>query len=84
MDLFLSTGDVTTEHRKRGPLKKLSETEQLILFQVLFENPGIYLDEIKEKLVELSGISVVISTICVAVRELGLTRQKIYVSPMRR
>ena len=77
VDLFLSTGDVTTEHRKRGPSKKLSETEQLILLQILFENPGIYLDEIKEKLVELSGISVVVSTICVAVRELGLTRQKI-------
>ena len=50
VDLFLNTGDVTTEHRKPGPSKKLSETEQLILFQILFENPGIYLDEIKEKL----------------------------------
>ena len=59
-----------------GLSKKLSETEQLILLQILFENPGIYLDEIKEKLQELSGLSVAHSTICVEVHELGLTRQK--------
>ena len=76
VDLFLNTGDVTTEHRKPGPSKKLSETEQLILLQILFENPGIYLDEIKEKLQESSGLSVAHSTICVEVHELGLTRQK--------
>lgn len=38
VDLFLSTGDVATEHRKRGSSKKLSETEQLILLQIKFEN----------------------------------------------
>ena len=76
VDLLLNTGDVTNEHRKPGPLKKLSEAEQLILLQILFENPGIYLDEIKEKLQELSGLSVAHSTICVEVHELGLTRQK--------
>ena len=76
MDLFLNTGDVTNEHRKPGPSKKLSEAEQLILLQILFENPGIYLDEIKEKLQELSGLSVAHSTTCVEVHELGLTRQK--------
>ena len=42
VDLFLSTGDVTNEHRKPGPSKKLSEAEQLILLQILFGNPGIF------------------------------------------
>ena len=76
VDLFLNMGDVTNEHRKPGPLKKLSEAEQLILLQILFKNPGIYLDEIKEKLQESSGLSVAHSTICVEVHELELTRQK--------
>lgn len=74
--MFLSTGDANADKRERGPSKKLMDTEQLILLQILFDHPGIYLDEVKEKMQKSTGLSVSISLICVEAKELGLTRQK--------
>ena len=52
-------------------LKKLLDTEQLILLQVLFNHPGICLDEVKEKMQESTGLSVSISLICIETKEHG-------------
>lgn len=45
IDLFLNTGDVVPSENKRGPKKKLSEVEQLASIQVVFDKPGIYLED---------------------------------------
>lgn len=75
IDLFLNTGYVTQDGRKRGRLPKLQE--QLILLQIVFDFPGIYLEEIKVKL-ETTGIPISLSQICTEIHEMGLTRQKMH------
>ena len=48
----------TSENQHRGRHKKLSEAEQVLLLDIIFDNPGIYLDELKELLMHRTGISV--------------------------
>ena len=60
-----------------GRNRELSEAEDNILLDIVFDNPGIYLDEIKSNFEELTGTSVHNSTLCREVTRLGLTRQSI-------
>ena len=76
IDLFVTTGEVENKGKKRGPQPKLSETEELVLLGVIFENPGIYLQEIQTKLELEHGVSVSIGQICTLAYRLGLSRQK--------
>lgn len=84
IDLFLNTGDVVLSENKRGPEKKLSEVEQLALIQVVFDKPGIYLEEIQRSMQDLVGVRVSIGQICTEVKEMGLTRQKLHFIVSRR
>ena len=77
IDLFLNTGEVTQDGRKRGRLPKLREEEQLMLLQIVFDLPGLYLEEIQVKL-EAMGIAVSLSQICTEIHEMGLSRQKMH------
>ena len=45
LDLYLLTSDVTPRKQQSGPVRKLSDCEELQLFDAIFENPGIYLYE---------------------------------------
>ena len=60
-----------------GCYRELSEAEETILLDIVFNNPGIYLDEIKITFEELTGKSVHNLMLCREVRRLGLTRQSI-------
>jgi len=61
--------------KSNGPPGMLCEFEKLLLIQLIVIRPGIYLRELQQK---LSGCTLVdISTICRAVRKMGMTRQKI-------
>ena len=42
--MFLSTGNVVPSENKWGAEKALSEVEQLVLIQVVFDKAGIYLE----------------------------------------
>ena len=57
IDLFLNTGDVIPSANKRGPQRKLSEFDQLALIQVVFDKPGMYLEEIQQAMRDLVGVS---------------------------
>ena len=61
-----------------GRYRELSEAEETILLDIVFNNPGIYLYEMKSTFEELTGKSVHNSTLCREVRRLGLTRQSIH------
>ena len=67
-----------------GRYRELSEAEETILLDIVFNNPGIYLNEMKSTFEELTGKSVHNSTLCREVRRPGLTRQSIHCIVLQR
>jgi transposase len=70
LECFLSTGNVAPDQRKNGPDKILSMYEEMLLIQILFDQPTIYLHEIQYQLLQVTGTSVACSTICRALKKL--------------
>ena len=69
VELFLSTGDVAAKPRKNGPDRLLNEYEEMILVQLLSEQPTLYLHELQYMLLQETGTSVDCSTICRSLRD---------------
>ena len=87
LTLFERTGDVqpvSQRHGHDGPAKLLGDFEQLVLLQLVSENPGIFLDELKDKLSGRFGVTVHTSTICRTLQFIGCTRQVIKHIPVQR
>ena len=61
---FELTGDVQPVPHRHGPQRLLGNLEQLVLLRIITENPGIYLHEVGEKLLEMFGVTVASPTIC--------------------
>lgn len=74
---FLTTGDVSPKAHRSGPERKLTEFEQLTLVNLVLNRPGIYLHELQQEILTLTGTEVDCSTICRTLKYLGLTRRKI-------
>ena len=62
--LFEQTGDVKPKSYRHGPPKFLGDMEQLFLLWVILTYPGIYLSEIRAKLISKFGIPMDVVTIC--------------------
>ena len=77
VDMFHQTGDVVPRPRRYGPPRLLGDLEQLVLLRLILENPGIYLQEIQDKLLVTFGVEVAVSTICKTLHLMGCSRQKI-------
>ena len=73
---FLATDHVASGINVSRPRALTSLAETLTL-NVIFENPGIYLDEVQRYLEKKPGMVISISTICRTTQRLGLTRRKI-------
>lgn len=76
--LFEITGDV--EPKLSGPrreLRKLDDHMELFILGLILDDPSLYLSEICDKVVELSGIRVSQATICRLLQRYGLTRKKV-------
>ena len=69
--------------QRHGPAKLLRDFEQLVLLELVSENPGIFLDELKDKLSGRFGVTVHTSTICRALQFIGCTRQVIKHIPLQ-
>ena len=69
------TRDVVSVQERHGAPRKLSEFEELTVLESIFKYPGIYMREVQEELIRLTGTSVDCSTICRTAQRLGLTRQ---------
>ena len=76
--LFYESGDVRSRARNNGPQRLLGEFEQLILLRLILANPGIYLHEMQDELVNMFGVSVSKATICRTLRYMGCTRQAMH------
>ena len=57
--------------------RELLEAEETFLLDIVFDSPGMYLDEMKGIFEELTGKTVHIATLCREVTRLGLTRQSV-------
>jgi len=64
LHLYRTTGDVRSLQDKRGPERKLSEFEELTVLQSFLNNPGIYLNEVQEELLDVTGTWVSCATVC--------------------
>ena len=76
--LFYRSGDVRPRTRKNGPRRLLGEFEQLTLLRLILANPGIYLHELQDELVNMFGVPVCKATICRTLRYMGCTRQAMH------
>ena len=47
LERFLRTGYVASDQRKNGPDRMLSMYEEMLLIQIIFDQPTIYLQEIQ-------------------------------------
>lgn len=79
-DLFVETQSVDKQpypdsHRLQR--RKLKETDQYLILELVLEHPGIYLDELKQKLSEINGTEASTATICRFLHACGLSRTKI-------
>ena len=74
---FLVTGHVIPFERRNGCCCKLSDDDQLLIFELISCHPGIYLRELQAELQRVRGVVVDVSTICRTIRKLGLSRQRI-------
>ena len=75
---FSDLGTVEEAGTSSGRNRELSEAEETILLDIVFDNPEIYLDEMKSNFEEWTRKSVHNSTLCREVTRLGLTRQSIH------
>lgn len=78
VSLFYQTGDVQPKEHRNGPHRLLDEFEQLVLVQILGENPSIYLYEIQQEMESRFGVNVSVSTLCKTIKIMGFTRKKIH------
>lgn len=72
---YKRTGDVVSVQDKHGPSHKLSDQEELVL-QLFLDKPGIYLREVQQELLDITGTWISCATLCRAAQRFGLSRQK--------
>ena len=75
---FQITGDVVPCKRRHGPALLLGEFEQMMMFRMILDKPGIYLSEIQDELMRAFGVYVCVSTICRTLKIMGCTRQAMH------
>lgn len=56
----------------------LNLRDRLLIMQMVHDDPVLFLSEIQRGLLRIRGKAVSIATVCKTMKELGLTRQKIY------
>ena len=85
LQLFRRTGEVTKQQYDATNLShKLTDEVQLILLEVVLEQPGIKLHELQTELKYLTGTEVATSTICQFLYKNGFSRQKMRIAASQR
>ena len=75
--LFERSGSVSPTKPDRAATRVLSGHEELLIVGLLLENPGLYLNEICQKVFDVSNIMVSAPTVCRIIHRHGFTRKKI-------
>ena len=53
--LFYSTEDVSAKCQRHGPLPQMSEFEEITILEMLLSKPNMYLREVQDELVQITG-----------------------------
>ena len=75
--LFEETGDVSPAIQQHGPGRILDAFEEMSLIQSLVSRPEMYLEELRQELIQITGTDVSVSTICKTLKRLGFSRKKL-------
>ena len=75
--LFDETGDVSPVVQLHGPTRAMDAFEEMSLIQSLLNKPDMYLEELRQELIQISGTDVSVSTICKTLKRLGFSRKKL-------
>ena len=75
--LFEATGEVDFTATSREETRSLNGHEELVLIGPLFDNQSLYFSAICQKVIDLIGIEVSLSTVCRIIHRHGLTRKKV-------
>ena len=62
--LFDETGEVSPVSQQHGPPRTLDLFEEMILIQSLLNKPDMCLEELKQELMQVTGVEVSLSTVC--------------------
>ena len=84
LDLFHSTGSVSSRKPTGGHLRILNEFEQFTVLQSLIHHPSLYLHELQQHLINTTGTYVSPSTICRTIKQHGFTRKKMETIALQR
>ena len=76
LTLFEETGDVSPAIQQHGPPRTLDAFEEISLIQSLLNKPEMYLEELRQELIQITGADVCVSTICKTLKRLGFSRKK--------
>lgn len=77
-NIFEATGEVDPKHAtRRDSLQKLDCHHRLYVVGLVLASPDLRLKEIVDKVLEITGVSVDISTICRLLAQHGFTRKKL-------
>ena len=75
---FESTGEIQAiRHDSRPDLRVLDEHSELILIGIILNEPSIYLEELCQRVADLTSTTVSPSTVCRIMRRYGITRKRI-------
>ena len=77
LTLFEETGDVPPAIYQHGPSRALDSFKEMSLIQSLLNKPDMYLKELRQELIQISGTDVSLSTICRTLKRLGFSRKKL-------
>lgn len=75
---FECTGDVQpVSHESRPEMRALDEHSELTIIGMILNDPTLYLDELCQRVLDVTGMSVSPPTVCRLMRRYGITRKRI-------
>lgn len=84
LDLFHRTGSVASKKPTGGHSPILDDFGQFTVLQALIQHPTMYLTELQDHLIEVTGTHISLSTICRTIKQNGFTRKKIETIALQR
>ena len=79
LDQFERTGSVSP-NAATARAHTLHQHDELLLIQIVCDNPSIYLHEVQMKIKETTGTDASVSVICRNLKRIGFSRKKLQIS----
>ena len=75
--LFYETGEVSPVSQQHGPPRTLDSFEEMTLIQSLLNKPDMYLEELRQELLQVTGVEVSLSTVCRTLKREDFSRKRL-------